>query len=238
MTIMRVWQCDHADGTPREIWAAVVENGALITRFGAVGQKLRGGEPVSLKGATANARLREMEGEKRNGGYRYLGEYEVSDQGEIDWSASTAVPQSAAAQPKASGFISLLSVKRALFSESVAHRLEKCGVVVTFMEDSVKLAGLGEEMVMAIAGGEINFTVKESRLSSFFRIMMAFLAKRLNGQIVDPMGQIIVPSFNQGGAWANNLNAEAMELVEALELVPRALSKSLKPSAKKGLFAF
>lgn len=235
MTVMRVWRAEHADGSPRKDWAVVVIAGDLVTRHGAAGQKIHGGK-VKLNGLTPRERLRELEAEKRNKGYEFQGELEVSDGGEIDWSG---VKHKQSRQPKVDGFFSFSQGSLARFDDAVQQRLVKAGFKIAIQKDLVKIKMSDKEKLSFIVKqGKLQCAIPEQSFTNKMLVVLLYLSSQLLGQAISPNGEIIKPTLTQRDAWTINLNAEAMELAETLELVPRAIGKLVKAEAKSGLFDF
>lgn len=236
MTIMRVWQAYHQDGRPWKVWAAVIEGGGLYTRWGSAGQNLCSPKAVDLKGASASAALAKAERSKEDGPdrYRFMGEFDVSDAGEIDWENEGG--KTAAAQPApAPKFFSM----RAKMDLTAIQQLRSAGYQIDVIntESFRVLAPSGAGFWINKDGDKLQAAVKTEEMTAALALVMAFLAKNGTGAMVGPDGMPIATSFK---GLCEHLASKEMEAVretaELLGLAPRDFSKALK--VKSGLFSF
>lgn len=234
MTTMRVWQANHADGTPRKVWAAAIIGGELITRWAAAGNKLCKPASIDLKGATPSAKLAEMERDKQRKRYKDLGWKEVTDDGDI---LDTPTAQPAKPQPK--GFYTLRVNAGATLTTTA---LEAAGFGVSTIQSSTTItwAGLPVPLRIAKSGDWLSAAVPGDKMTAALLVAMLYLAKsasnqKMGGTVTNPKGELIAHEFD---AVLTEFGTDAKgfrEVAESLGLAPKAFSSLLKK--KSGLFS-
>lgn len=235
MTKLRVWQAYHPDDSPRKIWAAVIKDGSLLTRWGPAGQNLGQLTEIDLKGARASAKLAEMERSKRSKGYMSLGVIEVTDEGEILFEGHAQTPEpTPPPQPATRYFTCRIEVP----SPQTLSKLVDAGYAVT--QDAEQLhVGYGEAGITFMPKGGTTWTaaITARNIRPASALCMTYLAKASNGMFVDANGEKVTTTFDALSALLKHIDmASVRDIAEALDLAPKALAKSLK--AKSNLFAF
>ncbi len=233
MTVMRVWQAYHPDGSLRKTWAACIEGGTLITRWGPADRRL--GKPVSvdLKGATPSARLAQLEREKEQGAsrYRFLGKKDVTDDGEI-LDCIPAEPKQE--QQKPGGYFTMT----ANLVPALIEDLRKAGYFISGEGDLIQVGrgASGVQIALHQKGGRITAGIKAKEATAEKLLAVMYLAKRGGGRVTDPGGEFCDPAFDvlvdRFGDEARGLR----ETAELLGLAPKVFAKSLK--SRSGLFNF
>lgn len=231
MTIMRVWENYNPDGTPWKVWAAAIVGGQVVTRWASAGKRLANEDTIDLKGATPSAKLAEKEREKEKKGYKYLGEKEVSSDGEI---SARTVPKQAAPKQTPQGFFTLTATP----APAVWDKLTQAGFEVGH-KPGIKEIRHGKHALLCTVedNGKINSGVNSSALVPQTMLAMLYVASQDRGAtLVNAKGEPIKPVFDSLVTQFGKA-AEAMrDTAEQLGLVPKALAKALKASS--GLFAF
>lgn len=227
MTIMRVWQAHHDNGQPRKVWAAAIINGKLITRWAEAGRRLCKGDEIALNGATPSSKLAEKEREKRNKRYDYLGEKEVSPEGDI-----SDLPEPPKEDPQ--GFFTLST---AIPAETVWGSLRQVGYEVQHALGQVIIRQGSAAIKIGVIGNQVTAAYTAAAITPPTLLAMLYIAKQDSKSVlISPKGEPIKPVF-ESLVELFGQDAEAMrDTAEQLNLIPKALAKSLK--TKSGLFAF
>lgn len=233
MTAMRVWQANHPDGSPWKIWAACIEGNRLITRWGAAGGNLKKPTEVDLKIATPSARLSQLEREKETGSsrYKYLGTFEVTEEGEILDSAPKGPDAVDPAPPP--GFYTATTE----FNRSAIARVCEVFEIDWREEGNILVLGKDSWLTWTIQQQEISTGVLASKMDPDRLMAMAYLAKAGGGVLVGPKGEPIELSYEGVKDLFPNGKTEALrDKAEKLGLAAKHLSKLLK--TRSGLFSF
>lgn len=233
MTKMYVWQANHPDGPPRKFWAAAIKDGCLLTRWGPAGHNLGKLTEIDLKGATASAKLAEMERDKRNKGYKSLGVIEVTEEGEILFGHQAQTPEPPP-QPATRYFTCRITAP----TQQNLDKLANAGFTVTQGKEGLHVGYGNAGVVFSLKGGTTwTAAVTARNLYPAPALCMAYLARECQGLFADTNGEGITTTFDALVRRLEHVDmASVRDLAEMLGLAHKALAKSLK--AKSNLFAF
>lgn len=228
MTVMRVWENYHPGGAPWKVWAAVIVGGELVTRWATSGKRLANMDTIDLKGSTPSSKLAAMERDKQKNGYKFLGEREISSEGEISDSPAPVF------KAKPQGFFTLTATPRPDVWDKMTH----AGYQIHQETSTVEIR-LGNHCLLGTVedDGKVNIGVNVKEIKPEVMLVMLYVASQdRSAALVNAKGEPIKAIFDSlvdqfGTA------AEAMrDTAEQLGLVPKSLAKALKASS--GLFAF